>query len=244
MPTVRLTSDVSLILPALTMNGDYLRCLSSIRAALGGKVNYEIISVVREIDAFSEVADPHLCLLSEEGPGIYRAMNSGLERATGKFIYFIGQDDILLPDSARAIIQGLATEIDVVLADVFWGNGRIHRNYALRQSLVWTNWCHQGVFYRRTTFLRTVKSFPLEYKAQADHYSNIVLSTNRSVRIAKYDGCVAWYSATGFSTLSPDLAFRAAFPMLVRKHFGLFWYGTVVLRRVLLRLIRLVWKVK
>jgi glycosyltransferase involved in cell wall biosynthesis len=244
MPTVRPTPDLSIVLPALTMNRDYLRCLSSIRAALASKVDYEIISIVPDLDTFAEAANLDLCLLLEEGPGIYRAMNFGLERAAGKYLYFIGQDDVLLPDSARAVIQGIATEADVVLANVFWGNGRIHRNYALRQSLVWTNWCHQGVFYRRTAFLRTVKSFPLEYKAQADHYSNIVLSANRTVRIAKFNGCIAWYSAAGFSTQSPDLVFRAAFPMLVRKHFGLFSYGAVVFRRALLRLVRLIWKDK
>jgi glycosyltransferase involved in cell wall biosynthesis len=244
MPKVRPTPDVSIVLPALTMNGDYLRCVSSIRAALAGRVNYEIISIVRDIDTFAGVVNTDLCLVLEEGPGIYRAMNLGLERADGEYIYFIGQDDILLPDSAGAIVQGMAKEADVILANVFWGNGRIHRNYALKQSLVWTNWCHQGVFYRRTKFLQTIKSFPLEYKAQADHYSNIVLSTNCTVRIAKYNGCVAWYSATGFSTQSPDLVFRAAFPMLVRKHFGFFSYSTVVLRRALLRCIKLIWKAK
>lgn len=244
MSKLSATLQVSIILPALTLNDDYLRCLYSIRAALVGKVEYEIISIVRDINTFTSLTSPDLRVLLEEGTGIYRAMNLGLERAAGKYIYFIGQDDILLPDAAAAIIQGGAKEADVILANVFWGNRRIHRNYALRQSLVWTNWCHQGAFYRRTVFLQIIKSFPLEYKAQADHYSNIVLSADRTVRFAKHNGCVAWYSGTGFSTQSPDLVFRTAFPGLVRKHFGLISYGAVVLRRVLLKCINLIRKAK
>jgi glycosyltransferase involved in cell wall biosynthesis len=242
MPKERLTPDVSIVLPALTMNGDYLRCLYSIRAALSFKVEYEIISVVRDLDTFTGIGNSDLKLLLEDGPGIYRAMNLGLERATGKYIYFIGQDDILLPDSVTAITSGSKDNADVIIANVFWGNGRIHRNYVLRQSLVWTNWCHQGVFYRRTTFLQVIKSFPLEYRTQADHYSNIILSASRSVKVTKYNGCVAWYSATGLSTQLPDLIFRSAFPTLVREHYGLFSYTAVILRRALLKCIRLVWK--
>jgi glycosyltransferase involved in cell wall biosynthesis len=242
MPTLRPSPEVSIILPALALNCDYLRCLYSIRAALAGKIDYEIVSVVRDLDTFTGISNPDLTLLLEDGPGIYRAMNLGLQCATGKYIYFIGQDDILLPDSGKAIIDGSKDNADVIIANVFWGNGRIHRNYVLRQSLVWTNWCHQGVFYRRTTFLQVIKSFPLEYKTQADHYSNIILSASRGVKVAKYNGCVAWYSATGLSTQLPDLTFRRAFPTLVREHYGLFSYAAVILRRALLKCIRLVWK--
>ena len=238
------TPDVSIILPALSVNNDYLRCLCSIRAALSDRITYEVISVVPDVSAFSELTGEDIRIISEDGPGIYAAMNTGVGNASGKYIYFIGQDDILLPDAARALLQGEIEEADVILANVFWGGGRIHKNYTLRRSLVWTNWCHQGVFYKRSVFLRVIKAFRLEYKAQADHYSNILLSTDKTVKITKYTGCIAWYSATGFSTQWPDLVFREAFPSIVRKHFGLVSYSAVRLKRSLLRCIRLVWKVK
>jgi glycosyltransferase involved in cell wall biosynthesis len=187
---------------------------------------------------------PSLRFILEDGPGIYRAMNLGLKKATGEYVYFIGQDDILLPDAAMAISRGAKEHADVILANVFWGYKRIHKNYASKQYLVWTNWCHQGAFYNRLTFLRVVKSFPLEYKAQADHYSNIALGADRSVKLVRFDRCVAWYSATGFSTQSPDLVFRSAFPVIVRKHIGWFFYGVVVLMRILSKSSRLLWKVK
>jgi glycosyltransferase involved in cell wall biosynthesis len=194
------------------------------------------------METFAGVNGGDILFILEDGPGIYSAMNSGIAVAAGKYIYFIGQDDVILPDAVQAIQHGNNDDADIILADVFWGKGRIHKNYALKQSLVWTNWCHQGVFYKRETFLRTIKTFPVEYKAQADHYSNIVLSSDRAVKIAKYIGCVSWYSATGYSTQSPDLVFRAAFPALVRKHVGLISYSAVVLRRAALKCIRLIWK--
>jgi glycosyltransferase involved in cell wall biosynthesis len=244
MPTPNSILDVSIILPALMANADYLRCIYSIRAALGGAVNYEIISIVPDLSKFRELDFSDLSFILEDGPGIYRAMNLGLERAIGKYVYFIGQDDILLPDAALAISQGTKEDADVILANVFWGHERIHKNYGLRHSLVWTNWCHQGAFYNRLTFSRVVKSFPLEYKAQADHYSNIALGADRSIKIVRYDRCVDWYSATGFSTQSPDLVFRSAFPGIVRKHFGLVSYSAIVGMRILSKCIRSIWKPK
>src|SRR5947208_8641613 len=60
--------QVSVILPALNANPDYLRCIYSIRAALGQKVDYEIVSVVRHQDAFAGLDAPDLRIIPEVRP--------------------------------------------------------------------------------------------------------------------------------------------------------------------------------
>src|SRR5665811_2155392 len=99
--------DVSVILPALSPTNEYLRCLYSIRTAFSGRLEFEIICVVRDTNAFAGLAASDLHIIQESAPGIYGAMNTGLTKAAGRYLYFTGQDDILLPSAASAIIQGM-----------------------------------------------------------------------------------------------------------------------------------------
>lgn len=230
----RTSLDVSVILPALKSNNDFLRCFYSIRAALTGQVGYEIIVVVPSCDEFPELAGTDVRFVSQEGSGIYAAMNTGINSANGNYLYFIGQDDILLGAAAKAIKQGIDEESDLVLSDVYWGKSGVFKNCSSRSWLVWRNWCHQGIFYKRERFVNEIGSFPVKFAAQGDHYVNIVFSGLPGLKTSKYKGCIAWYSADGFSSKSPDMVFREAFPDIIRQHFGAFSYLMVVLRRMLL----------
>jgi glycosyltransferase involved in cell wall biosynthesis len=235
-----MSPDLSIILPVLCPNDDIYRCLSSIRAALKSKILYEIIIVTPDVVSFDNfISLDDLRIYDEDSPGIYGAMNTGIKKAVGRYLYFIGQDDILLPATVDAIIQGKENRAELILANVFWGNDRIFKNNLFRTYLAWKNWCHQGIFYDRERFIKDVGEYPTQFKAQADHYVNIVLSSVPSLKITKYHGCVAWYSADGFSTCYSDLVFRLGFPILVRNHIGFFSYCCVILRRALLSLWRL-----
>jgi glycosyltransferase involved in cell wall biosynthesis len=236
--------DVSIILPTLSANNEYFRCLYSIRAAFLGRLEYEIICIVRNIHEFSGVEDLDLRIIQEDESGIYGAMNTGLKKATGNYIYFIGQDDILLPSAATAIFQGMENCSDIILADVFWGKGQVYKNRSSRSMLVWKNWCHQGIFYKRLKFQDAVNKYPVRFKVQADHYINIVVSGLPGLKLTKYCGCVAWYSSDGFSSQSVDLEFRNDFPAVIHKHFGYISWFTVVVRRMLLKIIRKILKIK
>jgi glycosyltransferase involved in cell wall biosynthesis len=235
------TNDIliSVVLPALRADAEYLRCVYGIRAALAGRVSFEIVSVVRNPEAFASLAAPDLRIFLERSPGIYAAMNQGLEYALGTYVYFIGQDDILLPAAAEAIQHGVERDADLILGDVFWGTNRIFKNPRSPKSLVWRNWCHQAIIYRREILLQRQLIYPVEFPVQGDHYMNIALTGRSSrLRIFKEDSCIAWYSASGFSTTHVDAAFRQQFPSLIRNNFGLLSYLTVVSRRALLKLIK------
>lgn len=236
--------DISVILPALSVNNEFLRCVHSIKAALSGRLNIEIICVVRDCDAFRGIDEPDLFIIEEECSGIYGAMNTGIMKATGKYLYFIGQDDVLLPSAAGAISRGKAQGAHLIIADVFWGEGHIFRNKLSRNTLVWRNWCHQGLFYERLKFLESVKEFPVKFKVQADHYSNIVFTSDAELVVIKYESCVAWYSSEGFSSRTIDSEFRHAFPKIIKKHFGFTFFSIVVVRRALLGIVRKIMRAK
>jgi glycosyltransferase involved in cell wall biosynthesis len=232
------TPELSVILPALAANTEFLRCLYSLRAALSGQISYEIISVVKEMDTFADLNFPDLKLVPEEAPGIYAAMNTGLDHANGTYVYFIGQDDIFLPQAIEALKQGLVVQAELILANVFYGKERVYKNRPSPRWLIWRNWCHQGIFYRRELLQKAEIRFPEAFITQADHYTNIVLAAGHKATILKYDGCIAWYSASGVSTRVVDSAFRVRFPSLIREYFGLPSYLTVVARWALVAIFR------
>ena len=226
--------DVSIILPALEATEDFYRCIYSIRTALLGKLGYEIIVVIPGDIDFPKLADADVRVIRQQGVGIYAAMNTGVNNATGDYLYFIGQDDTMLEAAAEALKQGIEQGSDLILADVYWGKEGVFKNGFPRSWLVWRNWCHQGIFYKRERFVKEIGSFPVQYAAQADHYVNILFSGLPELQTTKFNGCIARYSASGFSTKSPDMVFREAFPGIVLKHFGILSYLMVVSRRLLL----------
>jgi glycosyltransferase involved in cell wall biosynthesis len=232
--------DLSVILPALKADAEYIRCVYAIRAVLAGKIPYEIISIVRDVETFADLESSDLSIMPEESRGIYAAMNTGLDHAKGTYVYFIGQDDILLPEAIDALTIGLQKHADVILANVFWGTGRVYKNSPSPRSLIWRNWCHQGLIYRRELLRDAGMHFPEAFKTQADHYANIVLTAGHRATIVKHNGCIAWYSASGISCKSVDSAFRVRFPSLIREHFGFPSFAIVVLRRALLAIAQMV----
>jgi hypothetical protein len=230
--------DLSVILPSLTADAEFLRCIYALRAVLAGRVHYEIISVVRDVGSFANLESLDLRIVSEEGPGIYAAMNTGLAQATGTYVYFIGQDDILLPEAIGALNRGIRKHADLILADVFYGKGRVYKNRPSPRWLIWRNWCHQGIIYRRELLRETGIRFPEAFETQADHYVNIVLAAGHGATIVKHDGCIAWYSASGSSSRVADSVFRLRFPSLVRQYFGFSSFATVVFRFTLANMVR------
>jgi glycosyltransferase involved in cell wall biosynthesis len=239
-PDERAMPDLSVVLPALKADAEFMRCIWAIRAACADKISFEIVSVVRSLEAFEGLEAVDLRIVPEEHPGIYAAMNKGLSNARGLYVYFIGQDDILLPTVVEAFLKGSFRGIDLIVADVFWGTQLIYKNRRSPRSLIWRNWCHQGIVYRREFLQESGVFFKEEFRTQSDHYFNIVLTASHNATIMKVRSCIAWYSAEGLSSSYKDSAFRSRFPSLIRENFGFMSFLIVVLRRALLRFFQMV----
>ena len=90
--------------------------------------NYELLV----LDALSEDStkaiievkqrtDPRITLVSESDNGIYEAMNKGIEKAKGEWIYFMGSDDDFFnADVLQNFSGSLNNENDIVYGDVLW----------------------------------------------------------------------------------------------------------------------------
>jgi glycosyltransferase involved in cell wall biosynthesis len=152
--------------------------------------------------------------------GVYSAYNNGIKSCEGTYVLFFGIDDIVLPGMDSVIDQLNATLLPFHLfaASCYMQSIGVSEPSHRRTSLVFRNWCHQGIFYLRNYLLS--HPYQTEYKAQADHKMNIDIVSNHSLRFGVSKELVAYFSAGGVSSLSPDLRFRKDFPALVARAYG------------------------
>ena len=152
--------------------------------------------------------------------GVYSAYNAGVKAAEGSYVLFFGIDDIALPgmDSVIDQLDAAVEPYHLFAAACYMQSVGVAEPSRRRTSLVFRNWCHQGIFYLRSYVLD--HPYQTEYRAQADHKMNIDIVSNRSLRFAVSKELVAYFSAGGVSSLQPDLRFRNDFPSLVGQAYG------------------------
>lgn len=98
-------------------------------------------------------------LICEPDRGVYDAINKGLARASGTWIYVLGADDVLAsPTALEQLITGAPPDAQLLLGDIVNFNGvhrgvpRIHRS-SLSEKMLWRNTIHQqGAVYHRGLF--------------------------------------------------------------------------------------------
>lgn len=169
-------------------------------------------------DVFSRFGDIKRIEVPPEG--VYSAYNAGVKAADGAYVLFFGIDDIALPgmDSVIELLKAATEPWHLFAAACYMQSVGVAAPSRRRTSLVFRNWCHQGIFYLRSYLLE--HPYQVEYRAQADHKMNIDIVSNRSLRFGVSKELVAYFSAGGVSSLRPDLRFRKDFPALVGKAYG------------------------
>jgi glycosyltransferase involved in cell wall biosynthesis len=170
---------------------------------------------------------PALRCLSEPDEGIYDAMNKGIRLTSGKFLYFLGAGDRLLPGVLEAVAaeirklpcQGKTSRATLLYGNVDWSSysrpydGRFNRFKLLRRNI-----CHQAIFYQRSVFER-LGFYKTKYRLLADWEFNIRCFNDQGVHKRYIPLRIADYEGRGKST-TPDLAFYAELPRLIREQYG------------------------
>ena len=153
---------------------------------------------------------------SEKDSGIYSALNKGIHKSKGEWIYILGSDDEFYDqDVLRKIKKELDPNLGMVYGNILLRNSKKKEIKILkfktpeqykRSFRICPIIFHQAVFLKRDLVLG-MDGFDEKYEIHADHYlmSKIFLSS-KSLSV---DSVIAKYSTNGFSGISLKNIFKS-----------------------------------
>ena len=174
-------------------------------------------------------------VVAETRPSIYGAMNDGVSASSGRYLYFLGKDDIVLAPFAEMLDALVQRQPSAMFCDVYWGAQGVYRGKPSALGLLARNICHQGVVYSRAAFMRH-GPYLRRMRVEADKLLNLRLLWDRQLSADfQYLAIpIAWYSGAGFSTTTPDPIFRRLYPAMLKKYVGVWAFALLVIARKLL----------
>lgn len=136
--------------------------IASVACFKGNQTEFIIIDgastddTLRALDSNKQIVDT---LVSEPDKGIYDAMNRGIERACGKYLYFLNAGDELLIDLESVVRSQTASpvliygKVNIMSLDgtlIYVRGKRLHRLHSLLKGMPL---CHQAILYRRDAMM-------------------------------------------------------------------------------------------
>jgi glycosyltransferase involved in cell wall biosynthesis len=203
----------SIVVPTLNSEATITACLSNVLSQTFGDIEVVIADglstdATRELVAERARADPRVRWDSARDHGIYDAMNRGMSLARGKWLYFMGSDDVLAESETLARVASQSHGQHVMYGsvkiegDTPWAaDGSIYDGRFSLRKLLSKNICHQAMFYRRDFLETEVGGYSIAYKTCADWDLNLRC---RAKTPFHYLGMiVAVFRAGGQSTSAP-----------------------------------------
>ncbi|MGM9506782.1 glycosyltransferase family 2 protein [Larkinella sp. GY13] len=182
--------------------------------------------------------DNRIRIFSEHDEGIYDAMNKGIVRSKGEWLYFLGSDDLLYKENILKYIYDLISLYNKL--DVLYGNvlmlpsNTIYDGEFTFEKMQTVTICHQAIFYKRSIF-DDFGLYNIKYKVFADHDINLNWLFSDKHKNLFINVIIAAYSESGFSSYYKDVEFEADFDQkLFRLALGK--YSFVKLKELALRI--------
>jgi glycosyltransferase involved in cell wall biosynthesis len=154
--------------------------------------------------------NPQIKIFREKDTGIYDAMNKAVKISQGKFLFFLGSDDVFYDDK---VLKNVAEAISKKKTDVIYGNvfstrfnGLYDGEFTIKK-LMSKNICHQAIFLNKSVFDK-IGDFNLKYKIHSDYDHNIRWFCKKSITKQYTDLTISNYADGGFSSLNNDLIFQ------------------------------------
>jgi len=115
---------------------------------------------------------------SERDNGIYDALNKGLSKACGDYVYILGLDDFIFDADALSVAYDRAsrTNDDMVISPVRYSDGKIRprRKSTIYDAYYRMAYPHQGLLVKLSR-LRAIGGFESDYRISADYVSCLKL---------------------------------------------------------------------
>jgi glycosyltransferase involved in cell wall biosynthesis len=173
-------------------------------------------------------------VISERDAGIYDAINKGIARSSGRFLYIIGAGDVLRPGILASIAEYLAAAPpnSIVYGKVYWvGFDRLYDPRFSKLDLTVRCVCHQAMFIDRSLFAM-LGMYDLRYPISSDWHFNIRCFIDPRVQTQSIDAIIADYEGGGISDTGYDAQFQSDLPGLIRRSFGIRYWLVVWMHRM------------
>ena len=145
--------------------------------------------------------DSRIRINSEPDKGIYDAMNKGIGKARGEWLYFLGSDDWLLNDNVlHDVFAQDADSYDVVYGEVEAPHLASNHSGEWTLQTIDRNRCHQAILYRRQV-IRRLGGYNTKYKIWADYDLNLKWFFDRKVKKKHIPTIIAHYAEGGYSSV-------------------------------------------
>jgi hypothetical protein len=166
--------------------------------------------------------------ISEPDKGIYDAMNKGIKQINGRWVYFLGADDELLPAFSEMVAE-LSDDRAVYYGSVLTRGleplGPVSDYYLAKHGII-----QQSIIYPHIVFEK--HSYNLKYKSSADFALNMTCFGDKDLHFEYKDYVIAKFAHTGVSGQSRDMVFEKDKPSLILKNFGFKLWLRFMLRKL------------
>ena len=201
----------SIVIPTYNGEATIDHCLASI--IIQEFQCYEVLIIdsfskdttVEKVNSYAE-AHKMIKLFSVKS-GIYEAMNYGVSVSTGRYLYFMGCDDVLF--SKYVLSDVFAAIQDSGSPHIIYGNvllgekTRLYDGSFNLSKLYQWNICHQSVFYSKPVF-DIVGLYDESFSVHADWHFNFRCFATKELTIKYISNLIAVYATNGFSSSSVD----------------------------------------
>lgn len=165
--------------------------------------------------------------ISEQDRGVYDAMNKSLKYANGDRIFFLGADDILLPDFSL-IICNFKDE-----NTIYYGMSKFKKRIEGKKFkplfLSKRNIVHQSIFYPKEVFSKY--NYELKYPILADYYLNIQCFSDNQFKFEFLPYLVSVFADGGLSSTHKDKQFLSDKDQIIKDNFSKKIYYRYLLRK-------------
>ena len=217
---------ISIIIATFNAERCIRECLDSISNQQVENIEIIVIdggSTDNTVQLLKQFKNVKLSWISESDKGIYDALNKGVAMAKGRWLYFLGADDRLLPGFTD-MMNNLEDEDAIYYGDTetyYTGDKPsfevLHGEFSTYRL---AKYCinHQAVIYPAKLFSKY--HYNLRYKVFADYALNIQAWGDPSFKKIYHPVNIAVYHMSGFSSTEKDEIFKEDKPTLIRRYMG------------------------
>ena len=174
--------------------------------------------------------------ISEKDQGIYDAMNKGVARSQGEWLYFIGAGDIFeSPTVLEEVFKyTIEPETQILLGNIVYDAGSIKKVafFSKWTRLLWVKNTvhHQSIFYKHEIFNQ--QTYDPNLKVLGDYELNLSLFIKK-VNVKKYPLFIANCELNGLSKMYNYQLYREEYQLKIKHAHAIlkpFFFGMFILK--------------